>query len=126
MKRMFGIVALVGSFALPAHAACEREKARFDAARAAALTNQAWKAEEAQEQDAWHACMIADAQKNGVQLGMTKIEALNSTWGKPDYVNRSSHGNHADEQWFYHGFNYLYFHDGVLTSIHITRDGLLN
>lgn len=54
-------------------------------------------------------------QKQKVRIGMTKTEALLS-WGEPDDINKSSGtwGNH--EQWVYPS-SYLYFENGILTSI---------
>jgi hypothetical protein len=54
----------------------------------------------------------------GVRLGMSAEEVLQSTWGKPESVNRTTTSRGVREQWVYPGrHNYLYFEDGVLTSI---------
>ncbi len=50
-------------------------------------------------------------------IGMTKTEVENSTWGKPEKINRTktSYGTH--EQWCYSTHKYIYFEDGIVTSI---------
>ncbi len=50
-------------------------------------------------------------------IGMTKTEVENSTWGKPNKINRTttSYGKH--EQWCYNNYKYIYFEDGIVTSI---------
>lgn len=57
-------------------------------------------------------------------IGMTATEAQGLTfpWGRPDKVNKTTHSNGVREQWIYTdvngmGIRYLYFQDGVLTSI---------
>jgi hypothetical protein len=52
----------------------------------------------------------------GVSIGMTMEDAIASNWGKPRKINRTIHANTVREQWVY-GNGYLYFTDGVLTSI---------
>ncbi|WP_062231516.1 hypothetical protein [Fictibacillus sp. FJAT-27399] len=50
-------------------------------------------------------------------IGMTKKEVLNSKWGQPTDVNKTTTANSVTEQWVYPGYKYLYFEDGVLTAI---------
>ncbi|MGP7815564.1 hypothetical protein ACTXGU_00220 [Niallia sp. 01092] len=54
-----------------------------------------------------------------VSIGMTKEEVLADGWGMPDHVNRTTTANGTDEQWVYGEYSskYLYFEDGVLTTI---------
>ena len=62
----------------------------------------------------------ADAEykaKGGVKIGMTKDAVLKSNWGKPSSVNKTTNANTVSEQWVYSGRNYLYFTNGILTSI---------
>ena len=51
------------------------------------------------------------------KIGMTKTEVEKSTWGKPNKINRTrtSYGTH--EQWCYNNNKYIYFEDGIVTSI---------
>jgi len=51
-----------------------------------------------------------------VYRGMSKLQAQLS-WGEPESVNRTSGSYGTHEQWVYGGNNYLYFENGVLTSI---------
>lgn len=62
------------------------------------------------------AAELAQRRREGVQLGMTQERVTQSSWGKPRKINRTTniHGTH--EQWVYDG-GYLYFQDGILTSI---------
>lgn len=59
----------------------------------------------------------AKKKSQGVTLGMTKQQVLDSSWGEPKDINTSigSWGTH--EQWVYGNGNYLYFENGRLTSI---------
>ncbi len=50
-------------------------------------------------------------------IGMTKKEAENSTWGKPKKINTTVTSYSTHEQWVYGNGRYLYFDDGILTSI---------
>jgi hypothetical protein len=53
----------------------------------------------------------------GVRLGMSKGDVLASSWGKPSTINKTTTTNAVHEQWVYGGGNYLYFENGILTSI---------
>jgi hypothetical protein len=52
-----------------------------------------------------------------VTLGMTKEEVLTNGWGRPIEINRTQSTTGTSEQWVYSGFKYLYFEDGILTTI---------
>lgn len=52
----------------------------------------------------------------GVKIGMTQQDVLDSNWGRPKKVNRTTTANGVREQWVYDG-GYLYFSNGVLTTI---------
>jgi hypothetical protein len=56
------------------------------------------------------------AQKSGPRIGMTKEQALASSWGRPNKINKTSTAPGAREQWVY-GSKYLYFEKGVLVAI---------
>lgn len=58
----------------------------------------------------------AEKKRSGVSVGMSEQDALDSNWGKPRKVNRTTNAYGVSEQWVYDG-GYLYFRDGVLTSI---------
>ncbi len=51
-----------------------------------------------------------------VRIGMT-AEQCRASWGRPNDINRSTGTWGVHEQWCYGGHNYLYFEDGILTSI---------
>lgn len=59
----------------------------------------------------------ADRRREGVSIGMTREEVLDSMWGKPQSINRTTGAYGTHEQWVYRGRNYLYFENGVLTTI---------
>ncbi|PSL41166.1 hypothetical protein B0H99_103302 [Planomicrobium soli] len=49
-------------------------------------------------------------------IGMTTEEVENSSWGKPQSVNRTVTANSVSEQWVYPNYKYLYFENEILTS----------
>lgn len=51
-----------------------------------------------------------------VKIGMSKYH-VTSAWGKPRNINRTITSYGTSEQWCYNNGNYLYFDDGILTSI---------
>jgi len=55
--------------------------------------------------------------RSGVYLGMTAHQARASNWGAPQSVNRTTGSFGVHEQWVYGGGNYLYFQNGLLTSV---------
>lgn len=62
------------------------------------------------------AAQKAERKKHGVSIGMTMQEVLDSNWGRPRTVNKTTARNYNHEQWVYDG-GYLYFEDGILTTI---------
>lgn len=50
-------------------------------------------------------------------IGMTEEEVLNSTWGKPQKKNKHTYSWGTSEQWVYSRNRYIYFDDGIVTSI---------
>lgn len=59
----------------------------------------------------------ARKKKQGVVLGMSEQDVLDSSWGRPERVNRTTNTYGTREQWVYGGRNYLYFKNGELVSI---------
>lgn len=51
------------------------------------------------------------------EIGMTAEEVKNSTWGKPKKINKTTTKYGVHEQWVYSSGKYIYFDDGVVTSI---------
>ena len=60
---------------------------------------------------------LAKAKKEGVRLGMTKQQVLESSWGRPERINRTTNALGSREQWVYGGVNFLYFEGDRLTAI---------
>jgi hypothetical protein len=58
--------------------------------------------------------------EGGVSIGMSEAKVLASCWGKPRKKNITEGVGGRHEQWVY-GNNYLYFEDGILTSIQTSR-----
>jgi hypothetical protein len=58
----------------------------------------------------------AQRRREGVSIGMTQADALASSWGRPEKVNRTTTVRGEREQWVYPG-GYLYFENGILTAI---------
>ncbi|MCC7041085.1 MAG: hypothetical protein IT516_12325 [Burkholderiales bacterium] len=75
-----------------------------------AAYEQASKGVEAETKKKW-------ARKEGVRIGMTQDEVLASSWGKPHHVNTTTTSYGVREQWVYDSGNYLYFRNGILTTI---------
>lgn len=55
----------------------------------------------------------------GVSIGMTQDEVLESSWGKPTHKNKTTTSYGVHEQWVYGKYypKYLYFDNGILTTI---------
>ncbi|MDT3429185.1 hypothetical protein J2Z22_004785 [Paenibacillus forsythiae] len=51
------------------------------------------------------------------EIGMSAEKVLESTWGKPVDINKTTTKYGVHEQWVYYGGRYLYLEDGVVTSI---------
>ncbi|HHW37446.1 MAG TPA: hypothetical protein GXX18_09450 [Bacillales bacterium] len=58
-----------------------------------------------------------DIKSQGVKIGMTKEEVLNSSWGKPQDINRTTTQFGTSEQWVYPGYRFIYFDDDIVTAI---------
>lgn len=56
-------------------------------------------------------------EKKHPAIGMTADEVRNSTWGSPDDINKSVTAYGTTEQWVYGNGKYIYFEDGIVTSI---------
>ena len=51
-----------------------------------------------------------------VFVGMT-VKQTRMSWGKPKEINKTVNSNIVHEQWVYRSSNYLYFENGILTTI---------
>jgi len=58
----------------------------------------------------------AARKRRGVSIGMSEMEVLESSWGKPNKINRTTRASGTSEQWVYDG-GYLYFENNILTAI---------
>lgn len=55
--------------------------------------------------------------KKEPSIGMTATEVRNSTWGNPSKINKTTTKYGVHEQWVYSSGRYIYFDDGIVTSI---------
>ena len=51
------------------------------------------------------------------RIGMTKAEVRKSLWGEPEDINKTTTAYGTREQWVYSGNRYIYFENGIVTSI---------
>ena len=51
------------------------------------------------------------------KIGMTVEEVLKCAWGKPDHINKDTYSWGTQEQWCYSNNRYVYFENGIVTSI---------
>lgn len=58
----------------------------------------------------------ARKRREGVRVGMSQQDVMDSSWGRPRKINRTTRASGISEQWVYDG-GYLYFDNGVLTTI---------
>ena len=54
----------------------------------------------------------ARKKQQGVKIGMSKQDVLDSSWGEPTKINKSVYSWGTTEQWVYPNYNYLYFENG--------------
>lgn len=55
--------------------------------------------------------------KSEPSIGMTESEILDSKWGSPNDINKTTTANGEREQWVYYGNKYIYFEDGIVVTI---------
>jgi len=72
---------------------------------------------EAAKAAAKHPCKV----KGGVAVGMTRAQVYASCWGKPTKINITTTGSGDHEQLVYPGYQYVYLHNGIVTSIQTSR-----
>ncbi len=63
----------------------------------------------------------AQKKKEGVRVGMSKQDVIESSWGRPEKVNATTTAAGTREQWVYGGGNYLYFNGDTLVTIQTGR-----
>lgn len=51
------------------------------------------------------------------QVGMTEDEVLNSRWGEPKEINKTTYAWGRSEQWCYPGYRYVYLENGIVTAV---------
>ncbi len=58
-----------------------------------------------------------EASHNPPMIGMTKEQVLRSSWGSPNHINKDTYSWGTREQWVYNKKGYVYFENGIVTSI---------
>lgn len=71
--------------------------------------NEAFKIRQAKEKE-------KERESKTVRIGMSDEEVL-KRWGEPEDINKTITEDYVKEQWVYDNGRYLYFEDGVLTTI---------
>lgn len=61
--------------------------------------------------------VLEDRQRENPKIGMTAEEVLESTWGEPKDINKTTYSWGVKEQWCYSNYRYIYLEDGIVTSI---------
>ncbi|WP_025722548.1 zinc ribbon domain-containing protein [Paenibacillus polymyxa] len=56
-------------------------------------------------------------EKLAPQIGMTEQEVIDSKWGLPKHVNKTTTAYGVNEQWVYDHYKYIYFENGFVTAI---------
>lgn len=92
------------------------EKAKLD--EAAFAKSPAGKIQQKHPDWSRKVCEAIAGKKVGV--GMS-AEQVRLSWGKPEKVNSTVYGRGTHEQWVYGGSQYVYFEDGVMTSLQQTK-----
>ena len=66
--------------------------------------------------------LAAKNKKGGVRIGMTAKQVREKTdWGSPVSINATITSYGSREQWVYGYGNYLYFRNGILESIQVSK-----
>lgn len=77
------------------------------------------------DDEAAHRQLVAEqaacARKGGVSVGMTKDQVRASCWGKPQNINTTVVSGLRQEQWVYPGYNYVYFHNGIVRAVQTSK-----
>lgn len=60
---------------------------------------------------------VAKARVPAPQIGMTAQQVLDSQWGKPLQINKTTTANSVSEQWVYGNGRYVYLENGIVTAI---------
>lgn len=60
--------------------------------------------------------VAAQRKSQGISIGMTAQDVLQSSWGKPKKVNRTVTSSGTREQWIYGG-GYIYIENGIVVAI---------
>ncbi|MGG1650410.1 hypothetical protein ABHN03_16530 [Paenibacillus sp. NRS-1775] len=79
-------------------------------------TMEEWE-EEWEENKKIEAAVAEQMSKPVPTIGMTSSEVIDSRWGRPQDVNRTTTEFGTSEQWVYSGYRYVYLEDGVVTAI---------
>jgi hypothetical protein len=68
----------------------------------------------------WNRDVCETVAKGKIRIGMTS-DQVRASWGKPGQINETLVADHKHEQWVYFESSYVYFDDGVMTSLQQTH-----
>lgn len=60
----------------------------------------------------------AENSKSDPAIGMTADEVKSSTWGEPINISKTTTENNVSEMWSYDSKKYIFFDNGIVSSIH--------
>ena len=60
----------------------------------------------------------AENSKSDPAIGMTADEVKSSTWGEPTNISKTTTENNVSEMWSYDSKKYIFFDNGIVSSIH--------
>jgi hypothetical protein len=75
----------------------------------------------AQEKAIKERVYVTNLYPGNIAIGMTETQVINSQWGRPKYKKTSTYQWGTYAQWVYESGNYLYFDNGILSSITTSR-----
>ncbi len=64
----------------------------------------------------WEKSACEAIAKRQIHVGMTS-EQVRLAWGRPEHINTTTTASHEHEQWVYGAGQYVYFEDGIYTSL---------
>ena len=97
-------------------AALTDEDALSVKAQARAAANKKAEKRDAVNTEKARAQLAGEKKRKGVYIGMSQQDVVDSSWGRPSKINRTTTSTLRHEQWIYGG-SYLYFDNGILTAI---------
>lgn len=101
--------------------AAEKRKAEAERrTKEVAAADMKWKRSKAgrlcEKNRSWSREACETIAKGKIQIGFTEAQ-VTAAWGRPERKNVTTHANHVSEQWVYGSGNYVYFDEGIMTTV---------